>query len=200
MPVTRPKVAVDLLPYYVDEERAQARKDMVVLHETISPDYPGLVDITGPARYMDTVGLEIHCVVDADGNSGWAGNANWVYDHCGSRGTKGNGHVNTRSVGIEQVSRIPTLPSRLRLPAWRKRRRQLDTVAHWCAWLHQTEHIPLEYSDGKEPGITTHWQVSQTFGVPHGHWDCWPAHLGGHYPALYVIQKARNIVRDAGAV
>lgn len=192
--VTKPRVHVDLAPLFRDESRGSAPKELVVLHETISPDYPGLADITGPARYMDSVGLEIHCVVDADGNSGWAGDANAIYDHCASKGSKGNGNVNTRSVGIEQVSKIPALPSPLRLPAWLKRKRQLNVVAQWCAWLHATEGIPLRYSDGSKPGITTHWSVSQTYGVPHGHWDCWPKHLGGHYPVLYVVSKARQIV------
>lgn len=198
--VKMPSVQVDLRPYFHEESRGGTRKSLIVLHETVSPDYPGLLDIKGPARYMDSIGLEVHGIIDAEANSAWCYDSTAIYDHALSRGTRGDGRVNSRSVGFELVSRIPGMPSRLRLPAWRARTKQLDKVAHWCAWLHETEGIPLEYSDSSEPGVTTHWSVSQRWGVPHGHWDCRPAHLGGHFPVLYVVQKARNIVRDAKAL
>jgi hypothetical protein len=194
--VPRPRVDVDLAPLFAAESRGRSTKELVVCHETISSDSAGTRDIVGPALYMDQSGLEVHGVIDADGNSGWAGDAKAVFDHAGSRGSKGNGRVNTRSVGFELVSRIPLEPSRLRYRLWLKRRRQLDKLAHWVAWLHQEQNIPLRYSDASVPGITTHWDVSRTYGVPHGHWDCWPKHKGGHFPVLYVVQKARNIVAD----
>lgn len=192
--VPRPKVDVDLGPLFASESRGRAVKELIVCHETISPDAPGVSDIVNPMRYMDGAGLEVHGCIDRDGNSGWAGDAKAIFDHAGSRGVRGDGRVNTRSVGFELVSRIPLEPSPLRLPAWLKRRKQLDKLAHWCAWLHQEEDIPLRYSDASRAGITTHWDVSRTYGVPHGHWDCWPKHKGGHFPVLYVVQKARNIV------
>ena len=85
----------------------------------------------------------------------------------------------------------------LRFPTWWKRRRQLNKLAHWIAYLHAAEGIPIRYSDGRRPGVTTHWQVSQTFLGGHGHWDCWPRSygLGGYFPVAYVIRKAQQIYR-----
>lgn len=195
MAVPRPKVEVDLRPLFSDESRGRSVKELIVLHETISGDSVGIRDIRGPMEYMDKVGLEVHGCIDAEGYSGWAYDAKAIYDHAGSSGSRGNGRVNSRGIGFELVSNIPGMPSPLRYPAWKKRRKQLDKVAHWCAWLHETEGIPLRYSDSSVPGITTHWDVSKTWGVPHGHWDCWPKHKGGHFPVLYVVQKAKNIVK-----
>lgn len=194
--VPRPRVDVNLAPFFADESRGRATKELIVCHETISGDAPGVGDIVNPMRYMDGKGLEVHGSIDREGNCGWAGDAKAIFDHAASRGSKGDGRVNTRSVGFELVSRIPVEPSVLRFRLWQARRKQLDTLAHWCAWLHQEEGIPLRYSDSSRPGITSHWDVSQTWGVTHGHWDCKPKHRGGHFPLLYVVQKARNIVSD----
>lgn len=191
--VARPHIDVDLRAYYRGEERGHAKKSLVVLHETVSPNRVGLGDITSVAAYMDSTGLEIHGIVDLEGHSAWCHDPTAVYDHAAS----GRGNVNTRSIGFELVSEIPLAPSAVRFKRWRERRRQLDTVAHWIAWLHQTQRIPLRYSDASESGITTHWDVSRTYLGGHGHWDCWPKHKGGHFPVLYVVQKARNIIRDA---
>jgi hypothetical protein len=107
--------------------------------------------------------------------------------------------VNTRSIGFELVSEIPMLRPGLRFPTWWKRRKQLDKVAHWIAWLRATEGIPIRYSDGSKPGVTTHWHVSRTFLGGHGHWDCWPRHEpGGYFPAMYVVRKAQSIAKSAG--
>lgn len=195
MPVARPRVDVDLRKLtHADRVHGRHTKDMVVLHETVSGDSPGTADITAPARYLDQEGYGIHLIVDAEGKSGWLGDAEAVVWHAAS----GAGNINTRSVGIEQVSRIPLEPARVRYRAWNARRKQLDTVAAWIAWLHATEGIPLRYSDSSVPGVTTHWDVSRRWLGGHGHWDCWPKHKGGYYPVLYVVQRARNLVRAAG--
>lgn len=173
--------------------RAQA-KDMVVLHETISPDYAGLADIRGVSEYLDAKDYGIHAVIDADGNLAWArGLRRCIFWHTASSGTKGSGGVNTRSIGIELVSRIPAdfNTTASRFAAWWKRKAELDKAALLIAWLSKQEPIPLEWSDGRSPGVTTHWQVTQTFGVPGGHVDCFPRHKGGYFPAMYVIQRAR---------
>ena len=188
----RPRVAVDLRPYFKGEERGHTRKSLVVLHETVSHNAPGTGDIKGIAAFMDSTGLEIHGVVDIEGNSGWCYDPTAIYDHAAS----GAGNVNTRSIGFEQVSEIPFLKTVAeRRAAWKapERRKQLDTVAQWCAFLSVTQGIPLNFSKGDTPGVTTHWNVSQTFLKGDGHWDCWPTHLGGHYPAMYVVYRARQI-------
>lgn len=194
----RPAVAVDLRPYYQGEERGHHRKELIVLHETVSHDKPGLGDIKGVASFMDATGLEIHGIIDIEGNAGWCYDPRAIYDHAAS----GSGGVNTRSIGFEQVSDVPFLKTNAeRIKAWDPegpRRKQLNRVAAWCAWLSQTEGIPLQFSEGREPGITSHWNVSETFLGGDGHWDCKPKHQGGHYPILYVVHKARQILAAGG--
>lgn len=189
----RPKVDVDLRPFFLDEARGHQRKSMIVLHETVSHDKPGLGDITAPAAFLDATGLEIHGIIDAEAHSGWCYDREAIYDHTAS----GNCGVNSKSVGFEQVSDIPMLATNAeRKKAWDPRgprRKQLLKVAEWCAWLHFSEGVPLRYSNGAEPGITSHWSVSRTCLGGDGHWDCHPVHEGGHYPILYVIRKAQQI-------
>ncbi len=195
----RPHVDVDLSPYYEAEETRTAVKSLIVCHETVSYNRVGLGDITGVAAFMDSRELEIHGIIDIEGHSAWSVNdQRRVYDHAAS----GSGNVNTRSIGFELVSEIPFLRTNLlRREAWqaRKRRRQLNKLAQWCAWLHVTEGIPLRYSDASEPGITSHWDVSRTYLGGHGHWDCWPVHKGGHFPILYVVRKAQQIYEASDA-
>lgn len=196
MPVSRPRVDVDLRPFFKGEEPATHDKTLIVCHETVSYNRVGLGDITGVAAFMDSRQLEIHGIIDVEGHSAWSYEPRHVYDHALS----GDGMVNTRSIGFELVSEIPFLQTgALRREAWqaRKRRKQLDKLAAWCAWLHVTQGIPLRYSDASTPGITSHWDVSRTYLGGHGHWDCWPLHKpGGHFPILYVVRKAQQIVRD----
>ena len=73
------------------------------------------------------------------------------------------------------------------------RRKQLDRVAEWIAWLAPKQGIPIRPTMSQRPGITTHWQISKTWLNGDGHWDCWPVHLGGHFPLLYVVNKALQI-------
>ena len=184
----RPRVDVDLRPYFRGEEPTTHKKTLIVLHETVSHEAPGTSDIKGVAAFMDAEGLEIHGIVDKEGNSGWAYEPEHVYDHVLG--------ANPQSIGFEQVSDIPFLPTTAeRKAAWLKadRKRQLNKVAEWCAWLHQRLGIPLRYTDGSVPGITSHWDISETFLGGSGHWDCHPIHRGGHYPLLYVVRKAQQI-------
>lgn len=192
----RPKVQIDLRPYYKNEERGHNKKSLIVLHETVSHNVKGVSDIIGVASYMDSTGLEIHGIIDKEGNSGWCYDPTAVYDHAAS----GRGTVNSRSIGFELVSEIPFAvqngnPGAREL--WNKpdRKTQLNKVAEWIAYLHTELGIPLAYSNASRPGITTHWDVSKTYLGGHGHWDCKPYHKGGHFPVLYVVQKARNIIR-----
>ena len=185
----RPKVDVDLRPYFKGEETQTHKKTLIVLHETVSHDAPGLGDIKAVASFMDSTGLEIHGIIDIEANSGWSYQPEYVYDHVAG--------ANPQSVGFEQVSDVPFLKTNAeRKAAWDprgKRRKQLNKMAEWCAWLNQRLGIPLVYSDGSKPGITTHWDISETFLGGDGHWDCKPVHKGGHYPVLYVVRKAQQI-------
>src|SRR5574337_1740718 len=109
-----PRADVDLRKLtQPDRVHGRHKKDMVVLHETVSGDIPGTADIVSPARFLNQEGYGIHLVVDAEGKSGWLGDAQAIVYHAAS----GQGGVNTRSVGIEQVSRVPLAPSRLRYHA-----------------------------------------------------------------------------------
>lgn len=189
----RPNVKVDLRPYYQGEERGHHKKDLIVLHETVSHNRPGTGDITGVASFMDSASLEIHGIIDMEGFSAWCYDATAVYDHAAS----GNGNVNSRSIGFELVSEVPLERDKLkRREMWSPkgpRRKQLDRVAEWIAHLAPKHGIPIRPSMSKVPGITTHWQVSKTWLDGNGHWDCWPVHLGGHFPLLYVVNKASQI-------
>jgi hypothetical protein len=197
MPVRRPRIHVDLRPYYKGEERGHAKKSLVVWHETVSHNRPGIGDITSPAAYLDQTGLEIHGMTDLEGHSAWSYDPTAVYDHAAS----GSGRVNSRSIGFEQVSEVPLEND----PAKRRalwdpdgpRKKQLDLAAHWAAWLFEELGIPLNWSQGNRPGHTSHWNVSRTYLGGAGHWDCWPVHQGGHWPALYVMYRARQLFEDA---
>jgi hypothetical protein len=192
--IARPKVDLDLRPYFKGEERGHSVKELIVCHETVSYNAPGIVDEKNVAAYMDKVGLEIHGIIDAEAHSAWCYDATAIYDHAAS----GSGNVNTRGIGFELVSEIPMLKPGLRFDAWRRRRKQLNKLAEWCAYLHVAEGIPLRYSDGRRAGITTHWSVSKTFLGGHGHWDCWPKHVGGlgYFPVMYVVRKAQQLLED----
>lgn len=160
-----------------------AHKDMVVLHETVSPDAPGLKDIIAIEAYLASKDFGIHGMTDAEGNIAWAGGyGNAILWQAGG--------VNSRSVGIEQVSRAPYPPNALSY--WINRPKQLRATAHLLAAIHNTWDIPLVYSDGLTPGVCGHWNVSQHFPQSEGHIDVWPRHKGGNYPLLSVIKLAKT--------
>lgn len=185
-------VDVNLTPIVEDDIQGYVqRKDLIVLHETVSPDYEGFSDIIQTSMYLDSKGLGVHAVIDAEGYLGWAyGNRKAILYHTAS----GNGHVNTRAVGIELVSRVmldyPDNASRFK--KWWQRRTQLDQLAQLVAFIAHEERIPLRYTDGIVAGVTTHWQITKTYQVSGGHVDCWPKHKGGYFPALRVVAEARR--------
>jgi len=185
----RIKVDLNIAPVVRDDIHGHADKSLIVLHETVSPNYPGLADLIQTSNYLDSKGLGVHGVTDIDGNLAWAvGERRAILYHAAS----GEGRVNTRSIGIEQVSRVmldlPDNYSRWR--KWWGQGKQIDILAQLLAFLSHTEGIPLRYSNASVPGITSHWDVSRTYNVPGGHWDCWPKHRGGYYPILRVIDEA----------
>lgn len=183
------RLKVDLDTGLLMAESAHGRhpKDLVVLHETVSGDLRGLADIEGVEVYLARIGYGIHGMTDKEGNIAWArGLGDAVFWHCGG--------VNERSIGIEQVFRgASNKPQDKQL--WAVRQKELRATAKLLAAIHNTWKIPLRYSDGDHPGVTSHWSVSQHHPQSEGHWDCHPIHLGGYYPALAVINLARTIAK-----
>lgn len=180
----------DTAQFYLENPgsiHGKSPKDMVVLHETVSGDERGLADIKGVEEYLVNKGYGIHGMTDKEGNIAWArGFGEAVFYQCGG--------VNERSVGIEQVFRgARDLPSDYVL--WSVRNAELRATSKLLAAIHNTWKIPLIYSNGDSPGITSHWSVSQIFPASQGHWDCHPVHLGGYYPALHVINMARMFAK-----
>ena len=175
--------------------RRERVKDLVVLHETVTGDNPlHGADIEAVVRELVGKGGQwgIHGANNRDGLIGWAvGLGDTVFWQAGG--------VNERSIGIEQVSPIPMLPATVtrKRELWAERRVQLESTAQLVAVLHHVWRIPLVYSDGDHPGVTTHYSVSLHHPESDGHTDCWPVHLGGYYPALSVIARARQIVKSS---
>lgn len=188
---TLPKLDyLDISGYYQDDVHGRHLKDLIVLHETISADQKGFGDILSVVRYLDEpMDYGIHGVTDFEGNKAWArGLGNAVFWQAGG--------VNERSIGIEQVSKVPLLAksNEARTRLWAMRDKELRATAKLCAAIHNTKphEVPLKFSDGESPGITSHWNVSQHHASSEGHYDCKPKHLGGYYPIMYVIYMARG--------
>jgi hypothetical protein len=170
-------------------------KDMAVLHETVSPDVLGWKDIYSVEVYLDRLDYGIHGLTDLEGHKAWAyGLGEAVFWQAGG--------VNERSIGIEQVSNIPTLVQNGHFTmeqaaaSWAGRSHQLHATAMLLACWHNVDpekHV-LKYSDATKPGVTTHWDVSQHFSASLGHTDCHPVHKGGYYPVLEVIEFAKQYV------
>jgi hypothetical protein len=165
-----------------------APKDLAVLHETVSPDIKGWKDIDSIASYLARKDYGIHGLTDSEGHIAWAhGLGRAIFWQCGG--------VNTRSVGIEQVSNVMLRSPKnaVRRAIWAARQPQLRATAKLLAAWHNADpkRHPLVYSDGRRPGVTSHWDVSQWAPASQGHTDCWPVHKGGYYPILAVIRMAK---------
>lgn len=167
-------------------------KDLAVLHETISPDYPGMKDILEIEKYLASKDYGIHGMTDLEGHKAWAlGLGRAVFYQAGG--------VNERSVGIEQVSNVPVkyTTDKKRALAWAVRKPELRATAQLLAAWHNSnpKGHPLRYCNSLVPGVTSHWDVSQHFSSSEGHWDCHPLHKGGYYPILEVITMANAYAR-----
>lgn len=171
-----------------------AHKSLIVLHETVSKNYKGLSDVRAVSSFLGTEDYGIHGITDDDGNIAWArGCGRCIFYHAQS----GRGMVNTRGIGIEQISRVMVdYKSRAkRIQAWLHMNRELNATAKLVAAISNTHGIPLVDSNGSLPGVTTHYEVTKTYGVAGGHTDCWPTHLGGYYPKRLVIKLAKRYKR-----
>jgi len=192
------KLGIDynLAPLMGRVRHGRHTKDLIVYHETVSPNALGLDDMVNVARYLVSKGYGIHGMTDREGHIAWArGYGDGVFWHCGG--------VNERSMGVENVSEIPARRSpdpevsdiAYRRRLWWERQDQLKalaklTAAYWRAWdWPESRQV---FSDGTKPGVTSHWNVSQHYSHSQGHTDCWPTHLGGYFPILQVIRWARQ--------
>lgn len=185
-------IDVNLAPIYAAAGAGHGKrtKTLIVLHETVSHERPGVSDIVGNAKYMAslTPALAAHGILDGEGNVGWAyGMRTQYFYHA-----KG---ANEHSIGLEQVSPVPSSKAE-RIQWWKDNTKLLDTTAAVCAAISKLDHIPLKYDPTAKIGICSHWDVSRAAGLSGGHWDCWPKHRGGHYPIYYVIYKAKQYYSD----
>lgn len=186
-----PLTVLNTAPLMRAHVHGRHHKNLGVLHETVSPNVPhSLADIEGVEQYLADKDDGIHGMTDADKNIAWAlGLGDAVFYQAGG--------VNERSIGIEQISDVPSLHTLAeKRAAWQTKLMQgeLDATAELMAQIYRAWDIPLIYSDGDHPGWTSHWSVSQHHPESEGHTDCWPVHLGGYYPALEVIELARRAV------
>lgn len=195
--VPRLKIDLNIADAQRDNVHGWHSKIGVVLHETVSRNYVGLGDVRAISEFLDNKDYGIHGITDADGNIAWAkGLGKAIFWHCSSTGTKGRGHANTNLMGIEQVSRVMLdyrdRTSRIR--AWLRMDRELNATAKLIAALARAHGFPIVDNPGNTalPGVTTHWEVSNYYGVPGGHVDCWPSHRGGYYPKRMVIRMAKE--------
>lgn len=176
--VRRPRVDVPL-SYTAHGSSA---KRLVVLHQTISPDSEGVLDVRGVGGYLSHVGYGIHVIVDAEANSGAVSPEaeTAIYWHVQG--------ANTESIGIEQISYKTS-----DLSYWWKRQLQLHKVARWLAYFNKRHGIPLVYDPTATHGVCGHADVTKAKGIVGGHTDCeYP-----NYPTKFVVRLA-NIYAKIG--
>lgn len=192
------KIAYDMAAAQADNVHGRHDKDLITLHETVSANYAGLADIRAVSDYLDTLDYGMHGITDADGNIAWAlGLGTAIFYHTDSSGSKGEGRVNTRGIGIEQISRVMLdyRDNARRRDWWLHQNKMMNATGKLIACIARAHDIPLVASDGTKPGVTTHWLVTHTFGVQGGHTDCWPVNNGGYYPLSAQIALAKRYHR-----
>lgn len=183
---------INIAPAMAGLSHGTHAKDMFVCHESVSYNSVGLGDIEGLESVLHREGYGIHGITDLEGHKGWArGHGNDIFWHAGG--------VNTRAVGVENISEIPILIQAKKLTneqayhLWLHRSQQLTALAILMAcWHNADQHAHrLIRSDGNSPGVCSHWDVSQHFTESEGHWDCHPYDKGGHFPLAHVIDLAK---------
>lgn len=194
------KIDLDIGPEQADNAHGKAVKDQIVLHETVSAQARNsLADIRAVSRFLDNTDnpkLGIHAICDDDGFIAWA-RTHWndIFYHTASSGAAGNGHTNTRAIGIELISRVMLdhTTQAARLKAWLMMDKEVNACAKLIAAICNSHpSIPLADSAGRSPGVTTHWEVTHNFLVPGGHTDCWPVHQGGYFPKGKILTLAKR--------
>jgi len=175
--VRRPRVDVTLPAHNC---HGKAKKTIIVLHQTISPDVKGIGDVSGVGHYLDNKGYDIHIITDVEGLSGAVLPENETCIFWQAQG------ANTESIGIEQVSYKTGDPR-----YWWKRSVQLHKTARWCAYLCKRHGIPPVYDPNARHGICGHYDVTISRGITGGHTDCqYPT-----YPTKWVAAAAKTYMK-----
>ncbi len=189
------KIDLNIASVQKDNVHGTHKKEGVVLHETVSSNYKGLDDVRSVSQYLDNKDYGIHGITDADGNIAWSlGLGQSIFYHTLSQGNKGSGNVNTRFIGIEQVSRVMLdyKTRAARIKAWLHMDKEINATAKLVAAAARAHNFPIQDSDGSRPGVTTHWEVTMRYGVSGGHVDCWPVNHGGYFPKALIIKLAKR--------
>ena len=192
------KIAYNIAEAQRDNIHGMHSKIGVVLHETVSRQVPrSLSDVRAISAYLDEKDYGIHGVTDDDGNIAWAvGLGKAIFYHTASTGLKGKGAANSNFMGIEQISRVMLdEPNRTRrIQAWLGMENEINATAKLIACLSRAHGFPIVDNPGNTnlPGVTTHWEVTNYYGVSGGHVDCWPSHKGGYYPKRLMIRLAKR--------
>ncbi len=140
-----------------------------IWHDTESHDLAGTRDLEGIVAFwrQQAAGYGAHLIIDKDGNTAQCADFDKVTWHTGGR--------NTGSIGIELVGFARFVPS-----VWWTRRKQLDKLAKWIAYLNLEYEIPIRFHVDK--GWSGHRdQPAQSHTDP-GPW----------FPKNYVIRRAKQ--------
>ena len=143
-----------------------------VWHDTESHDAAGIRDLQGIVNFWkgQGLGLGAHLIIDKDGNSAFCVSPTFKTYAVQSHNTGG---VHVELVGFAKFS--PNM--------WFLRRKQLDKLAKWMAWLNLEYNIPLHW--GVEHGWAGHRAHSKKYGG--SHWD-----PGFGFPSRWVLRRARK--------
>lgn len=126
----RPRVDVDLRGKVATHGRQTPVRGVV--HDTECGDLPGTQEITGVVNFWrrQNQGLGAELMIDADGNSGLCANPDEI---CWAVAGRNTGSFHVELIGWAKLKRWQ----------WLKRRRQLDKLARWMAWMDLEYGIDL---------------------------------------------------------
>lgn len=147
-----------------------------VVHTTEGSDANGTKDITGVAAFWKRQGLGLgaHVLIDKAGNSGLGADPDEITWAVAGRNT---GSVHIELIGYARFKRFQ----------WLRRRKQLDKLARWMAWLS------LEYGIKLKRDANFGWS---------GHRDQPNANHtdpGPYFPWPKVLKLARKYHKDGWA-
>lgn len=167
--VRRPIINVDGRAYVTPHGRHVPKRG--VWHSTECGDLRGLSDLKGVANFWKQQGrgYGAHLIIDKDGNSALCCNFDdiaWAVEN-----------HNTGTISVELIGF-----ARFGLASWLLRRKQLDKLSRWMAWIRKEYGIPLDFNVNK--GWSRHADQSKAFGGTH-------TDPGVGFPYRMVLRKAR---------
>lgn len=172
LPVRRPLVQLDARGRVATHGTHEPVRG--IFHDTESHDYAGIRDLQGIVAFwgQQARGYGAHLIIDKEGNSALCADFEKVTWHTGGR--------NTGSVGIELIGFASFTPS-----LWWARRKQLDKLAKWVAYLNLEYGIPIRL------GVNFGWSRHRDQpGQTHTDTGLW-------LPRNYVLRRAQQY-RDNG--